>query len=210
MQRTIFNTPVVSHLMRYVSLFLLKLSGWKTAGYPPNVPKYVIIVAPHTSNWDLFYGALIALSFNLDARFMAKHQLFRKPFGPLVKWLGGVAIDRSASHHTVDQVIQKFNENEKFVLAIAPEGTRRKVKYWKSGFYHIAEGAYVPILLCFLDYASKTGGAGPLIMPSGDLDHDMKIIQDFYRTVSGKYTDKTSPLAILHKNITTCIEPRRR
>jgi 1-acyl-sn-glycerol-3-phosphate acyltransferase len=199
MQRTIFNTPVVRYLMRYISLFFLKLSGWKTVGHPPTVPKYVIIVAPHTSNWDLFYGALIALAFNLDARFMAKHQLFQKPFGPLVKWIGGVPIDRSASHHTVDQVIQKFNENDSFVLAIAPEGTRRKVKYWKSGFYHIAEGAHVPILLCFLDYAAKTGGAGPLITPTGDLDHDMETIQSFYRTVSGKYADKTSPLAILHK-----------
>ncbi|HOT47161.1 MAG TPA: lysophospholipid acyltransferase family protein [Spirochaetota bacterium] len=199
MQRTIFNTPVVRHFLRYLSLFFLKLLGWKTSGQLPDAPKYVIIVAPHTSNWDLFYGAIIALSLKLDARFMAKHQLFRKPFGPLMKWLGGVPIDRSASHHTVDQVIRKFNENETFVLAIAPEGTRRKVNYWKSGFYHIAEGARVPILLGFLDYAAKTGGAGPLIMPSGDMDHDMGIIRSFYQSVTGKHDDKTGPLAILHK-----------
>jgi 1-acyl-sn-glycerol-3-phosphate acyltransferase len=199
MQRTIFNTPALHTLLRYASLFLIKLLGWKAAGPLPGAPKYVIIVAPHTSNWDLFYGAIIALALKLDARFMAKQQLFRQPFGPLMRWLGGVPIDRSSSHHTVDQVIQKFNENEKFVLAIAPEGTRRKVKYWKSGFYHIAEGARVPMLLGFLDYAAKTGGAGPLVVPSGDLDHDMRIIRNFYQSVTGKYADKSSPLEIFHK-----------
>ncbi len=199
MQRTIFNTPVARFLLRGISLFFLKTLGWKTVGQLPEVPKYVIIIAPHTSNWDLFYGAIIALALKLDARFMAKQQLFRRPFGPLMKWLGGVPVDRSASDHTVDQVIRKFNENEKFVLAIAPEGTRRKVKYWKSGFYHIAEGARVPILLGFLDYTAKTGGAGPLVMPSGDLDHDMQVIRKFYLSVTGKYADKSSPLSILHK-----------
>lgn len=199
MERTIFNTPVVHHLLRYVSLLFLKILGWKAVGPLPGIPKYVIIVAPHTSNWDLFYGAIIALSLKLDARFMAKQQLFRRPFGPLMRWLGGVPIDRSASHHTVDQVIRQFNGHDRFVLAIAPEGTRRKVKYWRSGFYYIAEGARVPLLLGFLDYTAKTGGAGPLIMPSGDIDHDMKIIRNFYRSVSGKYADKTGPLAIFHK-----------
>jgi len=199
MQRTIFNTPVARSLLRGISLFFLKVLGWKTVGQLPGAPKYVLIVAPHTSNWDLFYGAIIALALKLDLCFMAKQQLFRRPFGPLMKWLGGVAIDRSASDHTVDQVIRKFNESEKFVLAIAPEGTRRKVKYWKSGFYHIAEGARVPILLGFLDYATKTGGVGPLVILSGDLDHDIEIIRNFYLSVTGKYADKSSPPAILHK-----------
>jgi 1-acyl-sn-glycerol-3-phosphate acyltransferase len=199
MHHTIFNTPGVRSLLRGISLFFLKTLGWKTAGQLPEIQKYVIIVAPHTSNWDLFYGIIIALALKLDAGFMAKQQLFRRPFGPIMKWLGGVPIDRSASDHTVDQVIRKFHENDKLVLAIAPEGTRRKVKYWKSGFYHIAEGAGVPILLGFLDYSTKTGGAGPLVMPSGDLDQDMKVISNFYQTVTGKYADKSSPLAIQHK-----------
>jgi 1-acyl-sn-glycerol-3-phosphate acyltransferase len=199
MQRTIFNTPVARSILRGISLFFLKTLRWKTAGQLPEIPKYVIIVAPHTSNWDLFYGIIIALALKLDAYFMAKQQLFRWPFGPIMKWLGGVPIDRSASDHTVDQVIRKFYENEKFVLAIAPEGTRRKVKYWKSGFYHIAEGAHVPILLGFLDYNTKSGGAGPLVMPSGDLDYDMQVIRNFYQSVTGKYADKSGPLTILHK-----------
>ena len=96
-------------------------------------------------------------------------------------------------------MIHEFEANEKFVLAIAPEGTRHKVDYWKSGFYNIAEGAHVPILLAFIDYASKTGGAGPLIYPTGDIDRDMSAIRDFYLTVKGKHHDQASPVAIRPK-----------
>ncbi len=116
-----------------------------------------------------------------------------------MRWLGGMPIVRSASDNTVDQVIRKFNENEKFVLAIAPEGTRQKVKYWKSGFYYIAKGARVPILLGFLNYASKIGGVGPLFMPTTDIDSDIQFIRNFYLSVTGKYEEKTSPLTILNK-----------
>jgi len=199
MQHTIYNTPIAKSILRGVSIFFLKILGWKTAGQLPEMPKYVIVVAPHTSNWDLFYGAIIALVLKLDTCFMAKHQLFIGPFGPIMRWLGGMPIDRSASDRTVDQVIRKFNENEKFVLAITPEGTRQKVKYWKTGFYHIAEGARVPILLGFLNYASKTGGVGPLFMPTGDIDSDIQAIRNFYLSVTGKYAEKTSPLTIFPK-----------
>jgi 1-acyl-sn-glycerol-3-phosphate acyltransferase len=130
---------------------------------------------------------------------MAKKELFRWPFSPLIKWMGGLPIDRTLSSNLVDKMIHEFDANEKFVLAIAPEGTRHKVDYWKSGFYHIAEGAHVPILLTFIDYASKTGGAGPLIYPTGDIDRDMSVIRDFYLTVKGKYPDQTSPVAICLK-----------
>jgi 1-acyl-sn-glycerol-3-phosphate acyltransferase len=116
-----------------------------------------------------------------------------------MKWLGGIPIDRTTSGHTVNQMIQKFNESERFVLAIAPEGTRRKVEYWKSGFYHIAEGAHVPLLLGFLDYVSKEGGAGPRIHLTSDIYHDMQTIQDFYVTIKGKNPDQTSPAAIFLK-----------
>jgi len=199
MRHTIFNTPVLKAVLRVISLLFIKSLGWKTIGPLPVASKYIIIVAPHTSNWDLFYGAIVALALNLDANFMAKKELFRWPFGPLMEWLGGVPIDRTSSGHTVEQVVRRFKEKESFVLAIAPEGTRRKVKYWKSGFYHIAESARVPILLGFLDYARKTGGAGPLIMPTGDIDHDMQIISAFYSQITGKHDDKKSPVAIFHK-----------
>jgi 1-acyl-sn-glycerol-3-phosphate acyltransferase len=193
---TIFNTPLVKSILRGVSLFFLRTLGWKEIGQLPDKAKYLLIVAPHTSNWDVFYGVILAFALKLDAHFLAKKELFRWPFSPLMKWLGGLPIDRTLSSNIVDRMIQEFAVNEKFVLAIAPEGTRRKVSYWKSGFYHIAEGAHVPILLAFIDYASKTGGAGPLIYPTGEIDRDMSAIRDFYLTVKGKHPDQTSPAAI--------------
>lgn len=196
MPYTIFNTPLVKSILRGVSLFFLRTLGWKEIGQLPDKAKYLLIVAPHTSNWDVFYGLILAFTLKLDARFLAKKELFRWPFNPLMKWLGGLPIDRTLSSNIVDRMIQEFAANEKFVLAIAPEGTRRKVSYWKSGFYHIAKGAHVPILLAFIDYASKTGGAGPLIYPTGDIDRDMSTIRDFYLPFKGKHPDQTSPAAI--------------
>lgn len=196
MQYTIFNTPVIKTLLRLLSLFLMKITGWNKIGSLPDVPRYVIIVAPHTSNWDLFYGIIVAFSLRLDARFMAKKELFRRPFGPVMRWLGGVSIDRSSHVHTVDQMIDIFKKSPGLALAIAPEGTRSRVKYWKSGFYHIAMGAGVPLQLGYLDYASKTGGAGPLIMPTGDIEDDMRKIRAFYNGVSGRYSDKTGPVVV--------------
>jgi len=131
MQHTIFNTPVIKTLLRLLSLLLMMITGWKKSGTLPDVPRYIIIVAPHTSNWDLFYGIIVAFSLKLDARFMAKKELFRRPFGPVMRWLGGMAIDRSSHEHTFDQVVGEFKKARKLALAIAPEGTSSKVKYWK-------------------------------------------------------------------------------
>lgn len=199
MRYTIFNTPVIKSLLRGLSLFLLKILGWKTKGQLPQQAKYVLAVAPHTSNWDVFYGVILAFAMKLDARFIAKKELFRWPFSPLMKWLGGVPVDRTSASHLVDQMIAKFNASKKFVLAVAPEGTRHKTSYWKSGFYNIAIRAHVPIQLAFIDYASKAGGAGPLIYPTGDFDRDMQTIRNFYLTVKGKYPDNTGPVIIKPK-----------
>jgi 1-acyl-sn-glycerol-3-phosphate acyltransferase len=196
---TIFNTPVIKSILLGLSLFILRILRWKEIGPLPQKAKYIIIVAPHTSNWDVFYGVMLAFALKLDARFMAKKELFRWPFSPLVEWMGGFPIDRTSSRNVVEQMIQKFNASEKFVLAIAPEGTRHKVDYWKSGFYHIAKGAQIPIQLAFIDYASKTGGAGPLIYPSGVIDRDMILIRDFYLNIKGKNSDQTSPAVIFTK-----------
>jgi 1-acyl-sn-glycerol-3-phosphate acyltransferase len=200
MHYTIFNTPVVKSFFRGISLVLLKILGWKATGRLPREAKYVLIVAPHTSNWDLFYGIIVAFALKLDAHYIAKKELFRQPFSQLMKWSGGIPIDRLLSSHIVDQMISTFNESKKFVLALTPEGTRHKTDGWKSGFYHIAVRAHVPIVLAFLDYASKTGGAGPLIYPTGDLDQDMQTIHNFYLTVVGKHPNKASPV-IIHSKI---------
>jgi 1-acyl-sn-glycerol-3-phosphate acyltransferase len=193
---TIFTTPVVKTILRIISLILLKSLRWKAIGPLPSQNKYIIIVAPHTSNWDVFYGVILAFTLKLDARFLAKKELFHWPFAPIIRWLGGIATDRSSHSNIVDKIINIFNENEKFVLALAPEGTRHKVEYWKSGFYHIASGANIPILLAFIDFGTKTGGAGPLLYPSGDIKKDMVTIRNFYLEKKGKNDDQTSPAAI--------------
>lgn len=166
---------------------LIKILRWQPVGPTPDFKKYILIVAPHTSNWDLLYGAITAFALKLDLYFMAKHQLFRKPFGPLMRWLGAIRIDRRESHDTVKTMINMFDQYDKLVIAIPPEGTRSQVKYWKTGFYHIAKGARLPIAAGFINIAEKTAGIGPVIHPTGDIEKDMITLKDFYAGISDRY-----------------------
>ncbi|MDH7555269.1 MAG: lysophospholipid acyltransferase family protein [Spirochaetota bacterium] len=191
-QYTMFNTPIVKHILRALAFILRTLLGWKKVGRLPDFPKYLAILAFHTSNWDVFYGILIAFGFNVDIYFMAKNQLFRFPFAPLVRFLGGIPIDRSVSSNTVQATIDMYNKHEKFAIALAPEGTRKKVEKWKTGFYHIATGAHIPIILAFLDYKTKSGGIGAILHPTGDIKTDFKTIRDFYTQVHARYPELAS------------------
>lgn len=191
-KRTIFDTPLISPLLRWISIFILRAMGWKAKGKRPDVPKYVLIAAPHTSNWDFFLMILVALSLNLNTYVMAKKVLTDWAGGFFFKWLGVIPIDRSQSANTVEQAIQFFRESESLAIIIAPSGTRKKVKKWKTGFYHIANGAGIPIGMGFLDYGRKTGGVGPLFQPTGDIETDMIAIKAFYADIEGKYTQNTS------------------
>ena len=137
----------------------------------------------------------------LEVYFMAKKQLFRWPFGPLMKWIGGMPIDRGSAKNTVDYSIEKFNEKENLVIAIAPDGTRKKSGSWKTGFYYIASGAHIPIVMGFTDYATKTGGIGGIIMPDGDIEKDMQAIRKFYLSVTGKYADNASTIDVAQHNL---------
>jgi 1-acyl-sn-glycerol-3-phosphate acyltransferase len=176
---------------------LVKLVRWRMVGQPSDAPKYLIVFAPHTSNWDLPIGYLIARAFKLNPSWIGKHLLFRPPFGSLFRRIGGIPVDRRSRNNAVDQVIQAFNERERLVLAITPEGTRKKTSHWKTGFYYIALGAHVPIQLAFLDYQRKIGGFGPVIMPSGDLDADLAIMRDFFSGISGKYPDQAGDIQVV-------------
>ncbi|MCP4678942.1 MAG: glycerol acyltransferase [Deltaproteobacteria bacterium] len=187
---TIYDTPVIKTLARWFSLFLLKILGWRTEGQLPDIPKYVLIAAPHTSNWDLLFTVTVAFAMRVKIYWLGKNAIFSHPFGFLFSWLGGVPIDRSKSHNVVEQSVQYFNNREEFVLTVPPSGTRRKVSYWKTGFYYIAVGAKVPILLGFLDYKRKVGGVGPVFPPTGDIEADMEVIREFYSSVTGKYPEK--------------------
>ncbi len=196
MQCTLFNTRGVTAFLAHLSRFILWSIGWRTLGNPPVAPKYVIVAAPHTSNWDLPITLMIALSFRVQLFWMGKSSLFRRPFGAFFRWLGGVPIDRSRNNNVVAQTVSAFRGAERFVLGVAPEGTRKRVSHWKTGFYYIALQAHVPIALGFLDYRRKLGGIGPIIHPSGNIGDDMKVIRQFYATITGKYADESAAASV--------------
>lgn len=189
MHHTIFDTPIIRPIFAWLSIVLLRLRGWKIEGEFPKIPKFVMIAVPHTSNWD--FPITLGICFALRAKiyWMGKASLFKGPMGPIMRWLGGIAVDRSKSNNLVQQMIDIYNGSEQLVVTIPPEGTRSKVRSWKTGFYHIAAGANVPIVLGYLDYQRKAGGFGPLFYPTGDLEKDMAEIQAYYKDVVGKNPD---------------------
>jgi len=192
MRYTLFDTPVISPLIRGLAFSFLKVFGWRLEGRLPDVDKLVVIAAPHTSNWDL--PVLLSLAFALRAKacWLGKHTLFRRPFGFLFRWMGGIPVYRSASKNMVAQSVEMFCNCEKLILTIPPEGTRSKVSHWKTGFYYIALGAGTPIAMAFIDYKRKASGVGPTLYPTGDIEADMEVIRNFYATVTAKYPDKAS------------------
>ncbi len=192
MHRTIFTTPVVNTLLRGFSIAFLKLTGWRVEGsLPANASKCVLIAAPHTSNWDLPYTLMVAFVLRLNVYWMGKESLFRPPFRGLMMWLGGIPVNRAQSSNLVEASSLAIKAAEGSVQVIVPpEGTRSKARYWKTGFYYIALGAQVPILMAYLDYTDKRGGLGPALLPSGDIENDMAIVKAFYAPIKGKHTDR--------------------
>ena len=188
MPRTIFSTPVVCQLLRAFSVVFLKLTGWQVQGELPAVArKSVFIAAPHTSNWDLPYTLMVAFVLRLNIHWMGKASLFRFPFGGLMRWLGGISVDRSQSNNLVAASALAISQAQGALqLIVPPEGTRAKTRYWKSGFYHIATAAKVPIVMAYMDYSRKISGLGPLLYPSGNLAADMVTIKAFYAPFKGK------------------------
>jgi 1-acyl-sn-glycerol-3-phosphate acyltransferase len=166
---------------------LLRLSGWRFEGTLPDVPKLVIAVAPHTTNWDFVVGVSALWAMDVKISFLGKHTLFRGWFGRWVRSIGGIPVDRSQSHGVVGEIVAAFNRVDRMVLAVAPEGTRQLDKGFKKGFLHIAYAAKAPVLLAYFDFSRKVVGFGPLIVPSGNVDNDLKQVLDFYRPIRGKY-----------------------
>lgn len=192
MKRTMHNTPILIHILTPLCRIFLKLIGWKLQGHPPTARKFVVIGAPHTSNWDFPIALAMAYLYQLDMHWMGKDSLFKGWRQPIMTWLGGIPITRSSANNVVAQTIEKYNESEQLVIAIPPEGTRSKVKRWKTGFYYIALGAEVPIALAFLDYKRKTGGFLTTFHPTGDAEKDIAAIRACYADIVGKHPTRCS------------------
>ncbi len=164
----------------------LRMTGWSVVGKFPDKSKLVFIAAPHSSWWDGIWGLLIKVAIGADVHFMGKRELFRGPLGGLLHRLGGVPIDRGAAKGVVEQMIDQFHRRDQFWLGIAPEGTRKPVKRWKSGFWHIAHAAGVPIFPVAFHYPDKTIRLGPLFDTSADMETDMARVRSWYAPFRGK------------------------
>jgi 1-acyl-sn-glycerol-3-phosphate acyltransferase len=164
-----------------VGRFMMGVRGWRVEGEFPDVPRMVLIVAPHTSNWDFLTGLWVKLAMRMGARFVGKHTLFRGPMGLFMRWLGGVPVDRSAAAGFVDETARVLKDAERMTLVIAPEGTRRRTDRWKSGFYRIAVAAGVPILPVGFDYPRQVIFFAPLFHPTGDYGKDLRELQSLFR-----------------------------
>jgi len=180
MRTTVFSTPLITPLLRVIAIVILKLTGWKAVGEEIGNPRFVLIAAPHTSNWDFPLMLLVVLKLRLELYWMGKNSLFPFGFGWLMRWLGGISIDRAKSHNVVNETVRQYREHESMVILIPPEGTRSKVTTWKSGFYHIANNANVPIMMGYIDAATKEAGLADLFHPTGNLKQDIREIRAFY------------------------------
>lgn len=183
----------------------LWLMGWKLEGAKPPFKKYVILAAPHTSNWDVPLMLSMSYIYGIRVSWIGKHSLFKGPLGPFMRWIGGVPVDRRARHNAVQQMVDEFARRDELCILITPEGTRSRAEYWKSGFYRIAEGADVPIVLGLLDFKRKVGGLFEAVHPSGDIKADMDQIRAFYRDASGKYPANFGPVR-LQEEATAAVE----
>ena len=161
----------------------MRLMRWRVEGEFPDLRKFIIIIAPHTSNWDFIAALFCDLALDLEAGFLAKHSIFVGPFGRWLKSLGGIPVVRSASHNIVSQVAAEFARRDRMVLAIAPEGTRRKVQSWKSGYWYIARAAGVPILPVGLDFGRRAAVIGPLREATDSLENDEAAFRAFFATI---------------------------
>ncbi len=188
MHRTIFGTPIVNTLLRAFSVSFLKITGWKIEGsLPASASKSVLIAAPHTSNWDLPYTLMVAFALRLNIYWMGKAEIFRPPFRGLMRWLGGIPVARETANNLVAASAAAITAADSPVqLIVPPEGTRSKRREWKTGFYHIAVTAQVPIVLAYMDYGKKISGLGEIFVPTGDVDADIAAIKAFYAPFKGK------------------------
>ncbi|MEM7033968.1 MAG: lysophospholipid acyltransferase family protein [Chloroflexota bacterium] len=187
------QNPKAKPLLVWFGQLGLRLFGWQASGQLPDTDRFVVIGAPHTSNWDLPIAFCLMLIFGKKPRWMMKASMFWPPLGWFFKAAGGIPIDRSKNHNLVSATVDEFANHEDFIVGITPEGTRSKVPYWKTGFYYIAYQAKVPIVLGYFDYKRKIAGLGPAIFPSGDIEADQKKFRQFYAQIAPKHPTLYKP-----------------
>jgi len=184
---SLLSNPILKPVFYMIARIGLFLLGWKTKGEMPDLKKFVLVAAPHTTNWDFVIFLLIIFKFQIPVHWMGKHTMFIPPFKGMLKRLGGIPIDRTRKGNTVQIMADTFRSADQMIVTIAPSGTRSKTKTWKSGFYRIADQAKVPLVLGFVDYRNKIGGVGPVFHPTGDLEADLDSMKAFYADKCGKY-----------------------
>jgi 1-acyl-sn-glycerol-3-phosphate acyltransferase len=183
-------------MMKTLARGFLGLTGWRAEGARPLERRFVLIAAPHTSNWDLAYLLALAQHFDIRISWMGKHTLFRAPLGAVMRRVGGIPVVRHRSGNLVAQLARTFRERDSLALVVPAEATRAYTAHWKSGFYHIAREAGVPIVMGYLDYSRKRGGFGPALHPSGNIRADMDEIRDFYSDKVGRHPDQFGPVRL--------------
>lgn len=186
-------------MLKKLSSLILRILGWKVQAQLPELKKYVLIGAPHTSNWDFVFTMLGLTSIGLRFNWVMKHSLFFWPLGSFFRAIGGIPVDRTRGTAFLKRIIELFHEREELVLAISPEGTRGRTEYWKTGFYMLALKAQVPVVMGAIDYAEKEITVGRILHPSGDIVQDMELIAKFYRDKTGRHPELQGPVTLKTK-----------
>lgn len=180
---TLFNAS----LPQIFAKSILNIIGWRVDTIFPAEKKYVLVAAHHTTNWDLAVALLFSMATGIKFNFLAKDDLFWWPLGVILRWIGGIPVNRRAHTNFVEQLAEEFDKREELIIVITPEGTRKRTEYWKTGFYYIALAAKVPVALGYLDYPNKRMGIGKMIHLSGDINADFDILRTFYADKKGKF-----------------------
>ncbi len=180
-------------MSRWLGRSTFAVGGWQFSGALPDLPKFVVIVAPHTSNWDFFVGIAAVFALGLRISFLGKDSIFRGPPGVILRWLGGIPVDRSVSRDRVSEMVEVFGDHEHLVVGVTPEGTRKRVTEWKTGFYHVARGADVPIVPVAFDYARNTVMLMEAFTPTGDTEADITKLRALYSHVTARHPENFVP-----------------
>ena len=175
-----------NRLLSYVGTCLLSVTGWKVTGQIPDMKKLLVILAPHTSNWDFVYGMAMVLSLKMKIYWLGKHSLFKKGVTRLLKSLGGIPVNRNDSKNIINDVLDIANREGGILIGLSPEGTRKKAEKWKSGFLRMAQSMECPILLVAIDYPSKEISFRELFYPTGDNQRDIEYLKKYYKDFMGK------------------------